>query len=123
MGLQYHFAVVETDTSFYPSVRGADGTILYAVRGKDGKYLPTNVPVGSIEHPDLEPTLKDSLHEQKHVVRAECIEQDFCRWKLQQTIKQQQSQSKPSVTSGTVANLVIPFQFADHLSRDILPIE
>jgi M6 family metalloprotease-like protein len=106
---EYHFAVVETDTTFYPTVRGADGTIYYSSMGHDGRFLPTNVQVGSID-PDNEESLRDALDENEHVVHAQCVEQDFCKWHYQQKLLR----SKPQITSGSIANLVIPFQFSNH---------
>jgi M6 family metalloprotease-like protein len=114
---EYHFSVVETDTSFYPTVRGVDGTIRFAAKGRDGRFLPTNVDVGSID-PDLEPSLRHALQERPHVVHAQCIEQDFCKWKMQQNQLLEQQQPAPTVKSGTVANLVILFRFANHVNRE-----
>lgn len=109
---EYHFAVVETDTSFYPTIRADDGTINYASRGKDGRYLPTNVVVGQ-SNPDTNPFLKRAIQENRHVVHAKCMEQDFCRWREREKIE---SHSRRSTLqgSGRILNLVIPFQFQDH---------
>lgn len=112
---EYHFAVVETDTSFYPTIRADDGTINYASRGKDGRYLPTNVRVGQT-NPDTNPFLKRAIQENRHVVHAKCMEQDFCKWREKEKLKSHSRQSVPPVTSGSILNLVIPFAFQDHSS-------
>ena len=89
---EYYFSVVETESSFYLTMQGADGMIHFATKGRYGRFLPTNIDVGSID-PALELSLQDALQERPHVVHAQCIEQDYCKWKLQQNqrlLEQQQ---------------------------------
>jgi M6 family metalloprotease-like protein len=109
---EYHYSVVETVESFFPTVQSVDGMIRYATLGRDGRYLPTNVNVGDEDGVDADhdDRLQDALQEHRHVVHAQCMEQDFCKWKFQQP------PSKPPIThtSGSIVNLVIPFTFADH---------
>jgi M6 family metalloprotease-like protein len=116
---EYHFAVVETEASFYPTIRDADGWIQYATRGKDGRYLPTNILVDRSSDPDTHPHLQKAVHENRHVVHAKCMERDFCKWRELQKL-----QETPTVlaTQGSILNLVIPFQFSDHASRALTSI-
>jgi M6 family metalloprotease-like protein len=119
---EYHYAVVETDQSFYPTTRSHDGYLQFAALGQDGRYIPTNVAVGSMD-PDKTP-LQDALQEHRHVIHAQCWEQDYCKWKQQRRQEQQKPIISPTVTSGTIMNLVIPFQFSNHKdSRAPMPIQ
>jgi hypothetical protein len=56
--------------------------------GRDGHYLPTNVNVGDEDgvDADQDDRLQDALQEHRYVVHAQCMEQDFCKWKFQQQL-------------------------------------
>jgi len=109
---EYHFTVVESDKSFFPTTRGANEISMFATLGKDGRYLATDMAVGTVM-PDEEPLLISALQELPHVIRAQCVEQHYCRSK-------RQKDSEPTHirhNQGQVANLVVPFQFQDHANH------
>ncbi len=114
---EYHFPVVETEISFYPTIRDEIGWIRYATRGTDGRYLPTNIPVDRSSNPDTHPYLRQATNENRHVVHAKCMERDFCKW------RELQKKQAPTIlaSTGSILNLVIPFQFVDHESRTLTP--
>lgn len=114
---EYHFAVVETEASFYPTIRDENGWMTYATRGKDGRYIPTNIPVDESTEPDSNPLLQAAIHENRHVVHAKCMERDFCKWRQVQKMLQ----PEPLVKTGSILNLVISFRFSDHTNREVSP--
>ncbi|KAG7355741.1 protease [Nitzschia inconspicua] len=131
---EYHFVVVETDDTNYPIVRGflddgytasrgEDGWLHFATMGSDGRYLPTNLLVGSVnpEKADYEAVLKPGLKEKRHAIHAQCMQSEYCRWKqrMQQSIG---SGDTITLSSGTVANVVIPFRFANHDGLSARPV-
>lgn len=115
---EYHFPVVETELSYYPTVRDENGWIRYATRGTDGRYLPTNIPVDRSTNPDNHPILRQAIHENSHVIHARCMEHDFCKWR---ELQKMQNSTTPLTAKGSILNLVIPFQFADHTTRTVIP--
>lgn len=117
---EYHFAVVETEASFYPTIRNDEGWIHYATRGKDGRYLPTNILVDRSSDPDTHTHLEKAVHENRHVVHAKCMERDFCKWREIQKLEQNQT---VLATQGSILNLVIPFQFSDHTTRELVAVK
>jgi hypothetical protein len=123
---EYHFVVVENDNTHYPIVRGFlddgytsrrgdDQRLYFATMGSDGRYLPTNLLVGEVnpEQPEYQSVLIPGLKEKRHAIHAQCMESEYCRWK--QRIQQDGGSSNNiTLSSGTVANFVVPFRFANH---------
>jgi hypothetical protein len=126
---EYHFVVVETDDTNYPIVRGFldtngyttsrggdDEWLYFATMGSDGRYLPTNLKVGYVDpqQSQYQSVLKPALKEKRHAIHAQCVQSEYCRWK-QNTQQLHGSDGFSLILSnGIVANVVIPFRFANH---------
>jgi hypothetical protein len=137
---EYHYVVVETDDTDYPAVRGhpddhnngnGDDHLYFATMGFDGRFLPTNLVVGHVapQQPQYNKVLHPGLIEKRHAIHAQCMESDFCRWKSNQ--RQQASSLSMglnnnnniiSSSSGIIANVVIPFRFANHVNDPSWPL-
>jgi M6 family metalloprotease-like protein len=172
---EYHYVVVETDSTNFPALRGVEDDMLYyATIGHDGRFLPTNLLVGEDIPDDYEwvtnvvtsttsevaaseeqqddntnpsndsnhnnqKNLVSALQEKTHAIHAQCLMSDYCKWKAYQkqiqVLNSNQSQSQDGnnkqldsssstsspimiKTTGTVANLVIPFKFMNHDNDD-----
>jgi hypothetical protein len=127
---------VETEEADYAAVRGypddqnngnGDPNLYFATMGHDGRFLPTNLMVGHIapQQPQYSKVLHPGLREKRHAIHAQCMESDYCRWKT--TLRQQVSSSSSTTaivsTTGTIANVVIPFRFANHANNPSWPIK
>jgi hypothetical protein len=131
---EYHFVVVETDDTNYPIVRGFldndgystsftskgsdDQWLYFATMGSDGRYLPTNLKVGDVDpqQTQYQTILKPALKEKRHAIHAQCVQSEYCRWKQNTQHLHVSGSGSFSITlsSGKVANVVIPFQYANH---------
>jgi hypothetical protein len=128
---EYHYVVVETDNTWYPAIRGGghhgdrnngngDDHLYFATMGNDGRFLPTNLKVGETQPDDSRyaQVLKAGMTEKRHTIHAQCMESDYCKWKKEMQESSLSKSSSTSISSGTVANVVIPFKFANHDSDE-----
>ena len=117
---EYHYVVVETEESNYPAIRGLDNNLYFATLGEDGRFLPTNLLVGDAYPQDHDLQAQDgnlvsALQEKKHAIHAQCKQSDFCKWKAyQRQLRQEGKALNVTLTTGSIANIVVPFRFADH---------
>lgn len=127
---EYHYVVVETEESNYPAMRGLDDNLCYATLGGDGRFLPTNLLVGGAppqqhEAQEAGGNLVSALQEKEHAIHARCVESDYCKWKAYQRQLQPPQGggrraagpspvARAATTTGSIANLVVPFRFSDH---------
>ncbi|KAL3912698.1 MAG: hypothetical protein SGARI_001021 [Bacillariaceae sp.] len=135
---EYHYIVVETDDTSYPAMRGGghhqdhnhgngDDHLYFATMNGDGRFLPTNLQVGEVppDDPRYSQFLKPGMKEKRHAIHAQCVESDYCKWKkdLQASALSSSSVDSSSITisTGTVANVVVPFRFANHGDDSAIP--